>query len=112
VRTAVEMRERFATLAAGWRKRGYELGLGVGIATGYATIGRIGFEGRYDYAAIGTVVNLASRLSDVAGAGEILVSQGVHAAVEDRAVTETAQELRLRGFSRPAAAFRVIALRA
>src|SRR5207253_1156465 len=68
VRTAAAMRERFAGLAASWRKRGYELGLGIGIAIGYATLGRIGFEGRYDYAGVGIVVNLASRLSTVASA--------------------------------------------
>lgn len=111
VRAAVEMRERFAALASGWRKRGFDLGLGIGIASGYATLGRVGFEGRYDYAAIGTVVNLASRLSDAAGPGEILVSQRVHAAVDDRVVTEPPRELRLKGFSRPAVAVQVIALR-
>jgi class 3 adenylate cyclase len=110
VRTAVELRERFGTLAADWRKRGYELGLGVGIAAGYATLGRIGFEGRYDYAAIGNVVILASRLSDAASPGEILVSQRVHAAVGDRAVAEAVQELQLKGFSRPVDAFQVIAV--
>jgi adenylate cyclase len=110
VRTAVELRDRFGTLAADWRKRGYELGLGVGIAAGYATLGRIGFEGRYDYAAIGNVVILASRLSDAAAPGEILVSQRVHAAVGDRAVAEAVQELQLKGFSRPVYAFRVVAI--
>ncbi|HEX2029904.1 MAG TPA: adenylate/guanylate cyclase domain-containing protein [Actinomycetota bacterium] len=111
VRTAVEMQQRFVALAADWGKRGYELGLGVGIASGYATLGRVGFEGRYDYAAIGTVVNLASRLSDAAGPGEILVSQRVLAAVEDRVVTEPARELRLKGFSRPALAVGISGLR-
>lgn len=111
VRTAVAMRERFAILATDWRKRGYDLGLGVGIATGYATLGRIGFESRYDYAAIGNVVILASRLSDAAGPGEILLSQRAHAAVEDRVITESAPELQLKGFSRPVVAVRVIAVR-
>jgi adenylate cyclase len=108
VRTAVEVRERVTSLATDWRKRGYDLGLGIGIATGYATLGRIGFEGRYDYAAVGSVVNLASRLSDAAGPGEILISQRVHAAVEDRAGTEASRELELKGFSRPVASFKVI----
>jgi class 3 adenylate cyclase len=99
---------RFASLAAEWRKRGYDLGLGMGIATGYATLGRIGFEGRYDYGAVGNVVILASRLSDAAGPGEILLSQRTHAAVDDRVVTEPARELQLKGFSRPAVALRAI----
>lgn len=111
VRTAVEMRSRFDILAAGWRKRGIDLGLGIGVATGYATLGRVGFEGRYDYAAIGTAVILASRLSDAAGPGEILVSQRVHASVEDRVVTESPRDMQLKGFSRPAIVVPVVALR-
>jgi class 3 adenylate cyclase len=110
VRTAVSARERFATLASDWRKRGYDLGLGMGVATGYATLGRIGFEGRYDYGAIGNVVILASRLSDAAGSGEILLSQRVHAAVEDRVITEPAQELQLKGLSRPVIAVKAISV--
>jgi class 3 adenylate cyclase len=111
VRAAVEMRDRFAELATEWGKRGYQLGLGVGIATGYATLGRIGFEGRHDYAAIGNIVNLASRLSDAAGPGEILVTQRVHAAVEDRVRAEPARELQLRGFTRPVVALQVVEIR-
>jgi class 3 adenylate cyclase len=111
VRTAVAVRERFATLAGEWRKRGYDLGLGMGVATGYATLGRIGFEGRYDYGAIGNVVILASRLSDAAGPGEILLSQRAHAAAEDRVVAEPMQELQLKGFSRPVIAMQAIELR-
>jgi class 3 adenylate cyclase len=111
VRTAVAVRERFATLASEWRKRGYDLGLGMGVATGYATLGRIGFEGRYDYGAIGNVVILASRLSDAAGPGEILLSQRAHAAAEDRVVTEPVQELQLKGLSRPVIAVRAIEIR-
>jgi class 3 adenylate cyclase len=110
VTTAVAMRERFGGLASDWRKRGYQLGLGIGIATGYATLGRIGFEGRYDYGAVGNVVILASRLSDVAGAGEILLSQRTFAAVEDRIVTEPVEGLQLKGLSRPVTAARVIAI--
>ena len=111
VRMAVQTRDRFAELSAEWRRRGHELGLGIGIATGYATLGRIGFEGRYDYAAIGIVANLASRLTDKATAGEILISQRVQAAIDDRAVTEPVDELQLKGFSRPVLAFRVLELR-
>ena len=99
VRTACEMRERFAALSQAWRKRGYELGLGIGIATGYATIGRIGFEGRYDYGAVGTSVILASRLSSAAKADEILISQRVMAAVEDHVEIEQEAVLELKGFS-------------
>jgi class 3 adenylate cyclase len=111
VRTAVEVRERVEQLAAEWRKRSYDLGLGVGITTGYATLGRIGFEGRYDYAAIGSVVNLASRLSDAAAPGEILISQRLQAALEDGVETEAVDGLQLKGFTKPVDAFRVIALR-
>jgi class 3 adenylate cyclase len=111
VGTALQTRARFDELASTWRRRGHELGLGIGIATGYATLGRIGFEGRYDYAAIGIVANLASRLSDAARPDEILISQRALAGVEDDAVTEPVDELRLKGFSRPVAAFRVLELR-
>ena len=107
VRTACEMRERFAALSQAWRKRGYELGLGIGIATGYATIGRIGFDGRYDYGAVGTSVILASRLSSAAKADEILISQRVMAAVEDHAEVEHEAVLELKGFSMPVTAHAV-----
>jgi len=111
LRTAIELRDRFAEMAADWSKRGYDLGLGMGIATGYATLGRIGFEGRYDYAAIGNCVILAARLSDAAAAGEILINQRVNAAVEEHVATEPAPELRLKGFSRPVVAFVVTGVR-
>jgi class 3 adenylate cyclase/DNA-binding response OmpR family regulator len=105
VRMACAMRERFDDMARGWQKRGYELGFGVGIATGYATLGRIGFEGRYDYGAIGNVVILAQRLSAEAKGGQILLSQRVHAAVESDAATTAVGELTLKGFTRPVPAF-------
>jgi class 3 adenylate cyclase len=110
-RTAVAIRERFADLASDWSKRGYDLGLGIGIATGYATLGRIGFEGRYDYGAVGSVVILAARLSDAASPDEILLSQRTHAPVEDRLVGERVRDLDLRGFSRPIVAVRLVAMR-
>lgn len=110
VRTALAMRDRFAELAAGWRKRGYELGLGVGIAVGYATLGRIGFEGRYDYAGVGVVVTLASRLSTAAAAGEILISQRMHAMVEDGVAAEPVDDLSLKGFTHAVTAYRVTGL--
>jgi class 3 adenylate cyclase len=105
VAMAIEMQARFAELASGWHKLGYELGLGIGISTGYATLGRIGFEGRYDYAAIGNVVILASRLSTEAKAGQILLGQRTYAAVEGSFEVESAGELELKGFSRPVAAY-------
>jgi class 3 adenylate cyclase/putative methionine-R-sulfoxide reductase with GAF domain len=107
VRTAMAMRDRFDELAAGWRKRGYDLGLGIGIAVGYATLGRIGFEGRYDYAGVGTVTTLASRLSTAAVAGEILVSQRLLAAVEDAVRAEPVESLELKGFSHAGTVYRV-----
>lgn len=107
VRTACEMRDRFAELSVAWRKRGYELGLGIGIAVGYATVGRIGFEGRYDYAAIGTSVILASRLSSVAAAGQILISQRILASVEDMIESVAVPGLELKGLSGATTAYAV-----
>ena len=111
VRMAVEMRERFGDLATGWRKRGYELGFGVGIAVGYATLGRIGFEGRYDYGAIGNVVILASRLSSQATANQILLSQRAVGMVEEIVDVESVGELQIKGLSRPVSASNVLVLR-
>src|SRR5215218_2736735 len=107
VRTALALSDRFTSLAGDWRKRGYELGLGIGIATGYATLGRVGFESRYEYGAIGNSVILAQRLSDAAAPGEILVSQRTHAAVDEFFPSEPVPELQLKGFSRPVVALRV-----
>jgi adenylate cyclase len=107
VQSAIEIRDRFAALAAGWSKRGYELGVGIGLAVGFATLGRIGFEGRFDYGAVGNVVILASRLSDAASPEEILLSQRLNAAVEATIPTEVVPEKSLKGFSRPVQAFRV-----
>jgi Adenylate cyclase, family 3 (some proteins contain HAMP domain) len=108
VRMAFAMRERFGPLAEEWRRRGYELGLGIGIAVGYATLGRIGFEGRYDYGAIGNVVILASRLSSGATADQILLSQRAYAMVEGLVEVEPIGELSLKGFSRPVPASNVV----
>lgn len=110
VRMAVAMRDRVADLAEEWHRSGHELGFSVGIAQGYATLGRVGFEGRFDYAAIGTVTNLAARLCDAADAGKILVSQRVHAAVDDLVVSNQVSELPLKGFSRPVTAYEIVAL--
>ncbi|MEK7862321.1 MAG: adenylate/guanylate cyclase domain-containing protein, partial [Chloroflexota bacterium] len=111
VRMAVAMRDRVAQLAAAWRKKGYDLGFGVGVAVGYATLGRIGFEGRYDYAAIGNVTIHASRLSGAAQAGQILVSQRVFAAVEAHVESERVGDLELKGVTRPLPAYNVLRLR-
>ncbi len=107
VEMALAMRDRVATLVEGWRRLGHDLGFGVGIAQGFATLGRIGYEGRFDYAAIGTVTNLAARLCGEADAGQVLISQRVFSAVEDVAVGESVGALELRGFSRPIRAFGV-----
>jgi class 3 adenylate cyclase len=111
VRMAVAMRDRFESMHEAWRKRGYELGFGVGMAMGHATLGRIGFEGRYDYAAIGTVVIMASRLCSEAHAGQILLNQRAWSAVEDLVVGTSVGDLNLKGFSRPVAAYEATALR-
>jgi adenylate cyclase len=110
VRMAVAMRNRVAQLTEGWQRRGYDLDFGVGIAEGHATLGRIGFEGRSDYAAIGSVTNLAARLCGHAAPGQILISQRVQAAAEDIIVADSLGELALRGFSRPTRAYNVVGL--
>jgi adenylate cyclase len=111
VRMALDMRERARNLRERWRKRGFELGLGVGVAQGYATIGAIGFEGRWDYGAIGTVCNLAARLCGEAQSGQIVVSQRVFAGVEERVELRCLGELTLKGFARPSLAYEVLGLR-
>jgi len=112
VKLACSLREEMGELIARWRKRGYELDFGVGIAFGYATCGEIGFEGRSDYAAIGSVTNLAARFSDEATGGQILVSQRLYADVEDDIDAEPVGAFALKGFPRPVPAFNVVALRA
>jgi adenylate cyclase len=107
VRMAVEMRADVGQLGIKWHKQGYELGFGVGIAQGYATLGRIGFEGRFDYAAVGTVVNLAARLCSEAADGQILIDRKVNAAVETCAATERIGEFTLKGLHRPVTTFNV-----
>jgi class 3 adenylate cyclase len=111
IRMAVAMRERVVELAVAWRKRGHDLGLGVGVAEGYATIGAIGFEGRWDYGAIGTVTNLAARLCGEARGGQILVSSRVAGAVETLAELEDIGALTLKGLLRPVPAYNVVGLR-
>jgi adenylate cyclase len=110
-RMALAMRDRVSDLRVKWKKRGVDLDLGVGIAQGYATIGAIGFEGRLDYGAIGTVTNLAARLCGEARPGQILVSQRLQGTVEELVETEAVGELALKGFSRPVSAFNVIGVK-
>ncbi|MFN0071264.1 MAG: adenylate/guanylate cyclase domain-containing protein [Chloroflexota bacterium] len=111
VRLGVAMRERMAVQISAWRKLGHELGFGVGLAMGYATLGQIGFEGRYDYGAIGAVVNLASRLCNEAADGQVLMNQRVHGLVEEMVNAEPVGELTLKGLSRPVAAYNVVAVK-
>jgi adenylate cyclase len=110
VTMACALRVEMAELIPRWQKRGYELDFGVGIALGYATCGEIGFEGRSDYAAIGTVTNLASRLCDEAAGGQILIAQRLFAEVEDEVEVEPTGEYTLKGFPRPVPAFNVLAV--
>ena len=107
VRMAVEMREAMSELTATWHKRGHELDFSIGVALGYATIGRIGFEGRYDYGAVGSVLNLASRLCDAAEPGQIVVSRRVLAEVEDMIEVQPLGALALKGFGKPVESFAV-----
>jgi class 3 adenylate cyclase len=111
VRMAVAMRDRAAELSVRWRRKGYELDLGIGIAKGFATIGAIGFEGRWDYGAIGTVANLAARLCAEAKAGQILASTRVADAVEDAVETAPIEPLTLKGFHRPMPAVDVLGVK-
>jgi len=111
VKMAVQMRDRVIDLAAKWRKLGHDLGFGVGIAHGFATLGRISSQGRFDYTAIGRVVNLAARLCGEAKTGQILIDGTGHSAVETLIEFESVGELTLKGFHRPVAAFDVRAIR-
>jgi class 3 adenylate cyclase len=111
VRMALEMRAAVQALAAAWRKRGHDLGFGVGIANGYATLGAIGFDERRDYGAIGPVTNLAARLCAEAQAGQVLISQRVYGRTETQIEAESVGTLSLKGLSRPVPAFNVLALR-
>jgi len=106
---ALEMREAIRTLTETWRRLGHEIGFGIGVAHGFATLGTIGFEGRFDYAAIGTVSNVASRLCDEAKSGQILISPRVLMAVKDAVTVEAVGEFELKGIRRPIAAYNVLA---
>src|SRR4029079_15056025 len=109
---ALEMRTAISALGVKWQQLGHELGFGMGISYGYATLGTIGFEGRFDYAAIGTVSNVASRLCDEAKPGQILISPRVLMAVKDAVTVEAVGEFELKGIRRPIAACNVLAVSA
>ena len=106
---AIDLRTDIGSLIEKWRKLGHDIGFGIGIAHGFATLGTIGFEGRFDYAAIGTVSNVASRLCDEAKPGQILISPRVLMAVEKDIRTEPAGEFALKGIRRPMTAYNVLA---
>jgi len=108
---AIAIRDRVGDLAAQWDRRAIDLSIGIGVAQGFATLGRIGFEGRFDYAAIGSVTNLAARLCAAASGGQILVAQRAFAAVEDLIDASPVGELDVRGFSRPVRAYAVDGIR-
>jgi adenylate cyclase len=108
VQMAVAMRGRLSELSSKWRRESHELGFGIGIAYGYATLGAIGFEGRSEYSAMGTVVNVAARLCAEARDGQILIDSKVRAAIDERATAEPVGELTLKGLRRPIAAFNVL----
>ena len=111
LRMAVAMQEYAAALLGKWQKQGYDLGFGIGVAQGYATIGAIGFEGRWDYGAIGNVTNLAARLCAEATPGQILVSRRVLATVEGLLDAEPVGEITLKGFLKPVSTFNVLRLK-
>lgn len=110
MRLAVAMREQMAEVTGRWNRLGHALGFGVGIAFGYATLGEVGFSGRYDYAVIGNVANLAARLCDEAASGQILISARVRTAVEHLAEVEPAGDFQLKGFHKPVPAGNVVGL--
>ena len=111
LRMAVAMQEQAAVLLEKWQKQGYDLGFGIGVAQGYATIGAIGFEGRWDYGAIGNVTNLSARLCAEAKPGQILVSRRILATVEGLVDAEPVGEITLKGFSKPVAIFNVLRMK-
>ncbi|MDP9302302.1 MAG: response regulator [Actinomycetota bacterium] len=112
VELALAMREAMAQLTSKWQRRGHGLDFSVGMALGYATLGRIGFDGRYDYGAVGTVLNLASRLCDQAASGQILVNDRMFDEVEALVDAEPAGELTLKGFTKPMTAFSIVQAKA
>jgi class 3 adenylate cyclase len=110
VQMALEMRDRFAQLTSRWALSGFDVGLGIGLSVGFATIGRVGFEGYYGYTAIGSVANLAARLCALASAGQIVISPRAYARLQERVVAESLGTFDLKGFSRPVEAYAVTAM--
>jgi len=108
IRLALDMRERVNELGTQWRRKGHELGFGIGIATGFATVGQIGFQERREYTAIGSVINLASRLCDEAATGQIVIPARVLASVDQSVKVKALGELTLKGFDKPLAAYDVL----
>ena len=108
VRLALDMRNAVEKVLNDWKRKGHTLGFGIGIASGYATLGQIGFEQRRDYTAIGSVTNLASRLCDEAKAGQIVISQRALSAIESRVEARLIGELTLKGFHRPMPAYEIV----
>jgi class 3 adenylate cyclase len=108
---AVALRDAMRGSASRWRRLGHELDVGMGIACGHATLGMVGFEGRFEYTPIGPVVNLAARLCAQAAGGQILISRRVHAATEELVEVENLGELRLKGFERPEPMLSLVGLR-
>ena len=106
---ALEMRDAIGGLTETWHRWGHDIGFGIGIAHGFATLGTIGFEGRFDYAAIGTVSNVASRLCDEAKPGQILINPRVLTKVENAVTVEPVGEFTLKGIRRPMTAYNVLA---
>jgi len=111
VQMALDMQQAVGDLQTGWAKQGYDLSLGIGLVTGYATLGEVGFEGRRDYAAIGNVTNLAARLSSAAGGGQTYTDRKTAAKLEHLVETEYMEDLTLKGLTRPVAVFRVVGLK-
>jgi class 3 adenylate cyclase len=111
IRMCLAIRENMGELRKKWQKKGHNLGMGMGITQGFATLGRIGFEGRFDYAAIGTVTNLAARLSDEARDGQILINQRVYAEVGGLVKVEPMGELSLKGLHSPVTVYNVLGLK-
>jgi len=107
---ALEMRDRFAQLTSRWKQSGFDVGLGIGLSVGFATVGRVGFEGYYGYAAVGSVMNLAARLCALAHPGQVVVSQRVFARLQDSVVAEALGTFELKGFTRPIDAYAVTAM--
>ena len=110
IQMALEMRNRFEQLASRWKQSGFDVGLGIGVSVGFATVGQVGFEGYYGYAAVGSVMNLAGRLCALARSGQIVVSQRVFARLQESVIAESLGTFELKGFSRPVDAYAVTAL--